>query len=263
MNLSWIDEQEDDLLRGLVASLKTHSAEEWDALWREVTRQSEAMTEWELMPTSSIEMKFSLFWELIGPFAESAAEKLPNIGALEYGQRKRELQVGCVRGLRRFDVQKRSTVSRWLQVAWQYQDDNIRQRKGQQAWMTPSVVKNKKGEMTSRIEMLPDAEVGPLQTVEQKDLVGSVQKFYEERTPSYPWQTAVAVWLHDGTLLEEPEKFPAYLPRARQQLMRELTCGPLPNQTMPEYAARTSVFFRRHLWKRLSEVFENTVSVRK
>jgi len=262
MSLGWIDQQEDDLLRSVVAAMKNHDEDEWDSVWRIVYKQDEIMATWDALPLATLEKKFTVFWELIRPFAEAIAQKLASIGMLESGQMKRELQIGCLRGLREFDIEGRSTVSGWLRVAWQFQDDNVRRRKGQQNRMAASTVENEEGDRTLLVDLLPAAEDDSLGSVEQKDILRSVERCFDERTSSYPWTVAAAIWLDDASILADPDAYPAYPPRARQHIVRELASGMLTGHSTSGVSTRTNVFLRRHLWKSLSEIYIDTISTR-
>jgi len=255
MSFGWVAKEEDDLLRGLVASMKTHDDEEWNSLRLHVYKQSPVMNEWESRPSASLENKFSIFWNLICIFAESIAENMTNLSKLEWSQKKRELQLGCLKGLCKFDVQGRSTVLGWLRVAWRIWDSNVGRRKGQQAEMAQPIIIGKDGKETPLVDLLPCMEGDPVSELELKEMADITQKFFAQRAPSSPWRIAAAVWLDDASYIEGLEEYPAYPPRARQKLARDLASGPWTSQSLYECTMPTDVFFRRTLWKKFSSMF--------
>jgi hypothetical protein len=252
MTISWITTEEDRLLRALIASMKTHAEEEWDALWHQIKTQRDVMNEWGSRPQTSLEYKFDTFWNLVCIYAESIADEMPCLSKLEWGQKKRELQLGCLKGLHKYDAQGRSTVLGWLRVAWRFWDSNVSRRKRQQAEMARPEIIGKDGKMMPLLDSLRGSDGDPLGETELKEMAEIAQSYFAQRAPSSPWRIAVAVWLDDTSYIEDPEEYPTYTPRARKNLVRELACGPLPKRSFYESTMHRDVLFRRRLWKKLS-----------
>lgn len=254
----WIDPEEDSLLRPFVTAMKRHDGDEWHNLSQVVIRQTEEMEDWDTMPFSSLERKFTIFWELIQPFAEEASVYLTSIGELEPGQRKKELQIRCIVGLTKFDTTGNSTVLGWLRRAWQFQDANVSRRKGPQN-IQASTVKNSDGEHVSLIDILADFREDHSVVYERRNLMETVQECFQGKTSRYPWDVAIAVWLDNENAVDNTDSYPFHPPRARQQILREFAAGKILGDTPPNIVNHANVFFRRNLLKSLSRVIEATV----
>ena len=126
--------------------------------------------------------------------------------------------------------------------------------------MIASTVENENGGRIPLVDLLPATENDPLSSVERRDMLGAIKRCFDERTSEYSWEVAVAVWLDNASILEDPGVFPAYPPRARQHIVRELASGMLKGYPKSGVSARTNVYLRRHLWKSLSKVYIDTVA---